>query len=630
MNRVFRGLLALTLLSSVVAYADDCGNNCCGHDAYPYMQIRSQGRNAARQLVGVEQFINRYDMECTNGMFSVALEYQKSFRNKRLAGFLFGKDLVNCCDLFVQGSQVADRHAKAWMADYFGLPVDFDGKVRFCPKIQNVIVDLDLYLGLDEAKEGLYFRINAPIVWTKWQLCPSETVSVAGENGFVAGYMAEAAVERSAMPANFLTAMAGGATWGDMKTPMAYGKINKCDCTKTRLAEIDFTLGWNFRLEEDSHLGVFLYLGVPTGNKPCSKYLFEPIVGNGKHWELGAGFSGSWIFWRDCECEERYMGLWIDATIAHLFKKCQCRSFDFCNKPNSRYMLLEEMEKNDTDPKINDGATPAVDATYKYKKSLIPAVNWSTFNVDVKINVQADVALKLGWVRDNWELDLGYNLYARTGEKFCGDNCCNDCDDCDNCCNDNCCGCDSTSGLYAIKGDAHVYGSTAQDVVYPLSATQSEATIYSGKNGSTLPTLYANPGVDNATDAFSSTDPLGSLVPVESEINTSIQPVLVKRSDLNMSKSPSMVTHKLFLNLSYAWKDRDECEDWVPFIGIGGEVEFAQDTDCCCDDCNSCNSCCTTKSCCDNGCCDNDCCDNCRKAGVSQWGIWVKGGVSFD
>ena len=654
MNRVIRGLLALALMTSLAAYGattkgsccnssisncGDCDSNCCldACDGYPFLQIRSQGRNTARQLSGIQQFINRYDMDCTNGMFSIALEYTKSFREERIANFYFGKDYVNCCELYVQGSQVENRNSRAWLADYFGLPKNYDSRVKFCPKIQNVIVDLDFYLGLDECREGLYFRINAPIVYTKWELCPKERVLEAGEEGFDAYYMAEEALERTALSGSFLQTMAGGVTWGDMKTPLQYGRIHTCDCTKTRLAEIDFTLGWNFRLEEDDTFGVFLYVGAPAGNRPCANYLFEPIVGNGKHWELGGGITGSYIFWRSEECEDRYMGLWLDATVAHLFKACQCRSFDFCRKPNSRYMLLAEMEKNNTAPLLNDDGNPEVNATYKYKKNLIPAINWSTLNVDVRIDVQADIALKLGYVKENWSWDLGYNLYARTGEKFCND-CCDDgcdCNDCGNC--NNCCG-TGNNGVYVLKGDSYLYGTDvvpSPDEIKPLSASQSMATINGGKNFPELSTDTAttgpttNPRVDNPKFAYSGDNAL--LTTNNDAVNSSFQPIFVTRKDLNTCKSPSMITHKIFTHFSYAWKDKDECEDWVPFLGIGGEVEFAQDTDCCCNNCNNdCNNSTTSSLNCNNN-CSNDCNDCCTKrGGISQWGIWLKGGLSFD
>jgi len=512
------------------------------------------------------------------------------------------------------------------LADYFGLPRDFDSRIKFCPEIQNVVVDLNLWLGLDEAAEGLYLKINAPIVWTKWQLCPSERVVAAGETDHRAGYMSEEEIAREKMPTRFLQYMAGGVKVGDMSQGLNYGRIDNCACTKTRLGEIDLTLGWNFVLEEDYHFGGFLYVAAPAGNRPCGTRLFEPMVGNGKHWEFGGGFTGSWIFWRDCECDDRYMGLWFDATVAHLFKACQCRSFDFCNKPNSRYMLLEEMTSDNTDV-IEDGEDNA--ANYVYKKNLIPAANWSTFNVDVKIDIQADIALKLAYTRCNWNFDLGYNLWARTGEKFCLDNCA---------CND--------SKYYAIKGDAQVYGENAEENKFALSATQSEANIYAGKNYPAQTGDLLNPEqnvrIDNPKAAYANGSALNT-IGTSDEINTSIQPVLVSRNLLNLGKSPSAITHKLFANISYAWTDR-ECDDYVPFLGIGGKVEFAQDdccNDCCDDKCcdTNCTTNCTTSGTCtcnNTPCtcgCGNYCNDNCcstRRGGLSQWGIWIKGGVAFD
>ena len=637
MNRVLRGLLALSLVSSFVAYGAETAkswNNCCTNgsdcnsccdcdkcclgpcDGYPFLQQRSQGRNSARQLVGEQQFINQYDMDCTYGTFSVALEYSKTFRNERIANFLFGKDLVNCCELYVQGSQVPNRHANAWVADYFGLPTDYSSKVRFCPKVQNVIIDLNFFLGLDEVTEGLYLKINAPLVWTKWELNPCENRINEGSNAFAAGYMSQTEIPRASLPSSFLEASNGGVTWGDMKTPIQYGRISTCDLTKTRIAEIDFTLGWNFVLEEDYHFGAFLYVAAPTGNRPCGKYLFEPMVGNGKHWELGGGLSGSWTFWQNEECEDRYWGLWLDATIAHLFKANQCRSFDFCCKPNSRYMLLQEMTK--ADGNLTGEADAYTPVNNQYATNLIPAINWSTFNVDVKINVQADVALKLGYVRENWNFDLGYNLYARTGEKFC----CNDCEDC--CCDSSCQS--ASSKTYAAKGCLPVYGRWIPegDQIIPLGNTASNATI--SCCGDT----------DNSEQAFYTSEHRDVfLIPTTDYATSSVQPVLVSRNMLNLGKSPSSITHKVFGHISYAWKDRDE--DWIPFLGIGGEVEFAQNTDCC-NDCNyNCAPCSTTgtthtssttncNACCNN--CKDDCCT--RRGGLSIWGLWIKGGISFN
>ncbi len=75
--------------------------------------------------------------------------------------------------------------------------------------------------------------------------------------------------------------------------------------------------------------------------------------------------------------------------------------------------------------------------------------------------------------------------------------------------------------------------------------------------------------------------------------------------------------------MSYNWFDR---EDWIPYVGVGFEAEFASNGS----DCGDCSSC--DRSC-DSG-CDSDCGSSktqgdCIKCGLSQWGILVKAGVSF-
>ena len=115
------------------------------------------------------------------------------------------------------------------------------------------------------------------------------------------------------------------------------------------LAEIRFVLGYNFLNDEDGdyHLGLGIYVAAPTGTRvgdqdDCSgkgRYLFEPIVGNGKHWELGAQVTAHHIWWRS-EDEDKSFGLYLEANITHLFAASQIRCFDLCSAgSNSRYML---------------------------------------------------------------------------------------------------------------------------------------------------------------------------------------------------------------------------------------------------------------------------------------------------
>jgi len=640
MKQILRGLLTILLLVSFSIQAGSCYSTCCSCDqecnscclgpcdGYPFLLPRSQGRNATRDLIGWQQFINRYDMEDTYGDFAITLEYNRSMRPERILQFYFGDQLATCNGLLIQGSGVSSRNNKAWIADYFGLPTDYQSLVKFEPRIENFTVDLNFYVGLDDFLKGTYFRIQAPLTHTKWSLNMTECVKDKGEADFQAGYMAKTAVTRANLPTHFVDVMLGQTKFGNMQEPLKYGRFPICPLHKTRLADIRASLGWNFFQKEDHHFGTFLQVVFPTGTRPNACYLFEPVIGNGKHFELGLGLTSSYIFWRSEQHEDRYLGLWFDATLTHLFNSCQRRSFDFCGKPNSRYTLLEQMGPVNT--AIEDGILKGridgsdVTAPYQYQQRLIPTINWSTLNIDVKINMQADMVLKFGYVRDNWSLDFGYNFWARTGEKF---SYCKPC---------------GIETPYAMKGNADLYGEVViqprSTVIthgpYPLSNSHSKSTINCAGN-------LDNPaqGFYLDTSSFSGTRPLtkiGAEGVEGSELNISFPPVLVSKNDLNMSESPSAITHKLFWHFSHSWKHRDE--RWLPFLGIGGAVEWDH-----CSDVDCCGSCgCTSSSCCGESCsyastnascgCCNTCCYDrkTKRGGVSQWGVWVKGGIYFE
>jgi len=677
----------------------DCCQDCCCQASpcgYPFFAYRSTGINLARDNAGINPWINRDDMDATSGLLSFGVEYTKSFRPCRITQALFGCDVMGGNTLAIQGIAVQDRLPCAWLADYLGLSHAFDSRVTFCPRIENVIVNLDLYLGLDGIKEGMYFRVHSPLTWTKWNLNMCECIINTGimngqEIGFAPGYMAEkpiapfnpapgatvyhGLIAKSALPQSFTEAMSGWARWGDMKTPICYGRIAACGLKRTALADIHAILGWNLH-KEDYHVGINARLIIPTGLKPNATFLFEPQIGDSKHWQLGIGLTKSRILWRNEENDDNYLAMYFDANILHMFKNCQCRSFDFCCKPNSRYMLLAEMGPNlDGLQWYNDGAG-SVDATYQYQKNLIPAINYSTFNVEVKVAVQADLMLKASYVRNNWSCDVGYEFWARTGEKFCLPGCCgcNDtgccgascgcpsCGDCGyfgNCCSSACCNpcgscnscdgpctncgpCNPSMGLWghrgstgatvggcscspcdkkwAIKGDSILYGSTEANNFFinsvPLAPSQALADIHGGMNRkeADINDGLRNKGIDNPKLASLQGPPVAALFsepytfahaegfvpPVGlgfADIYSSFQPRIIGMCDLNMCKSPSAITHKIFMHMNYAWKERED--NCTPFVGFGAEAEFA----------SGCSSC---------------------SFAISQWGIWFKTGFAFE
>lgn len=595
--------------------------------------IRSQGVNAARELAGLTNHINIFDMEKFYGTFAITPEYTRSFE-KHTQECLFGDSFTSCeCpSIKISGSTVPNRGPNDWLADYFGLPTDFQSNLTFRPRITNFLVDFYMYLGLDEWLCGLFCFVHTPIVNTRWDLNFAECNINEGSAGYPIGYFTPHPVPRATLRNNFTEYVidCNGLNLGDdvFIEPLQAARMSTESKSDTALADIRFALGWNFFQDVDYHLGLGILAAAPTGNRPKGNFIFEPIVGNGNHWELGALLWGHATFWRS-ECEEKFFSGWMQANITHMFKAHQFRFFDLNCKPNSRYMLAERMDNpvnlllsNTTEDETDNSTVP----NNQFKDLYAPVANLTLQEVDVTVGVQADIVVMLNYTSCGFSWDLGYNFWARTCEKITPD-----------------CSCPSRiqSQKWALKGDAYVFGFTNADIptdpVTPagspvaLSATESQATIHTGTNGTSL----INGGIDNRQWAVAGENQAATVLllnqPAGTQTQTSNEPIILTIADIDYNAARTKgLSQKVFTHVSYSWLDN---EDWTPYLGVGAEVEFAQkDNSCETSFCNTnpCSSTCTTDSCTPQTNCFNCSESDCRRCGLSQWGVWIKGGVSFN
>ncbi len=623
------------------------------------IRIRSQSVDTARELAGWTNHVNLFDMNCMYGTFAITPEYTQSFNGRQIARSLFGSAIINtsnndCNDscnndengasFRVSGSRSTNRMAGDLLADYFGLPLDFQSTVYVKPKIQNFLVDFDYFVGLDHWLCGLWFRIHAPVVYAKWKLCMNEEIADAGTSAggsYPGGYFAPDIVLNTDLNTSFVSYLQGNVptlNGGVTFAPLKYGKLcggtintdvaaNGC-CEKscnngahtTKLSDIRAALGWNFWQDEDYHIGVGLLVAAPTGNKVNDTYLFQPIVGNGHHWELGAKFTSHYTFWRSCDYDKSW-GIYVDADVTTLLKAKQFRVFDLCSAgDNSKYMLAESLTTSAGNLFGGDPA-PVVASTYQFDGIFTPVANIAAQNVKVSQDIQVDLTAMLNYTHCGFAWDLGYNFWMTSCERItpCGNNV----------------PLFRGNHTYALKGDAAVYGFDGGTPItlVALGATESMATICSGTNypvGTFTPFPTANANIDNAQLAFSTFLSLlyneapataGSL-----QTSTSIQSVFLANENIDYAGARAQgQSNKIFTHISYTWED-GEC--YVPYLGIGGKAEFVSNKKGCGDDVMPCansagcgvnNSSCS--SCGDSG---------CRKTNISEWGIWLKGGVSFN
>jgi hypothetical protein len=650
MNKVSKKIFCLIFLlsGSITIPADTCRFE----GATPYFSIRSQSVDSARELVGWTHQVNLYrPCEGMYGSLSFTPEWTKSFRKQDIICCLFGDSLVKGEDcpspvINIAGSRAANRNPRDWLADNFGLPTDFESTISFRPTIKNFIFDIDYYLGFDECLEGLYFRVHAPVVHTRWRLDYCENVAQVGVNNYDAGYFAPALVPRS----NLLESFSGYVSKEQVPTlnggvvfeALRHAKWSDDSCSQglkaTRLSEIQVAFGWNMWQCEDYHFGFNVRGSIPSGTRPKGDFIFEPVVGNGHHWELGSGLTTHYTFWRDCDCA-RSVGLYLDANVTHLFNTRQCRTFDLCCKPNSRYMLAERLGlpvenglKGSETGQQTTLPTEFTSSNFQFKNRFTPVANLTHLPVKVGAGVQADLTLLLDIEYCGWNVDMGYNFWIRSCEKIRPD-----------------CSCPSPldAKTWALKGDSHVFGyelingspDAEIGATIALGATQSTATIYTGNNWpleqcvATVPTdPTQNPGIDFPEFAYAEIDGNKILIDspilesgetftqaVESQTRTSIQSVFLSLDDVDFCAARTKgKSHKLFAHVGHTWCETD-C-GWIPYFGIGGKAEWAANRV-------------SKKDCFEPTDCPPECptaCDSCKECAVSEWGVWLKGGVSFN
>ena len=591
-KKISRAFLTLTVVASLHAEKQ----------VATYISPHSPSVNAARELVGWEHQINQ---QTDNGIYtsiSFTPELTQSFRRERVAQCLFGDDILECKNTFtVSGSRISKRQEHDWLADYFGLPTDFVSHVRVKPNAFNALFDINFFLGLDRLVPGLFFRIHAPVVYTRWDIDICECVQEEGINDHDPGYFNADGIPRNQLLDCFLSFATGNtAPQADGLTfqRLQVAKMSTKSLRKTSLAEVQAAVGWNW-IRDWYHVGFNVRVAIPAGNRPEGEFLFEPIIGNGHHWEFGGGISTHVKVWEQPETNE-LLELYLDLNATHMFQSKQKRFFDLKEKPNSRYVLAAKFGTTIEDNLKGNGRTPVA----QFQQEVTSIANLTLFDVKVSNSIQVDLAFMMAYTHNDWHFMIGYGFWSRSCDQF------------ELCCDDR-----FEKTLWGVKGDAQMFGfeDTAGNPAVALSATQSKATVHRGKNFPILATLTAaditagkqNNRIDNPRPAFAdsnntmASNELKTTPGGAEQINTSIQPLFITLNTIDFVNSRNRgIAHKIFSHLNHVWEERHRL---TPFLGIGGEVEFSQN----------------------RGIVPPNEETDCINCSFSFWGVWLKGGVTF-
>lgn len=543
-----------------------------------FLTYRSQGFNLARNN-------NGWHRRCTENNASLAIECTRSFDACALNNYYFGAN-----QLTFSGSRVADRGKQEILADYFGLPTDFKSNLSFSPSIKNIIADLDFYwlLGCDE-KNRWNLRVNVPIVRTKWGLNPCEVVVAPGSADYPAGYMSSAKITRNQLPQRALDVLSGEATFGDLVTPLQYGRISSCTQELTKFSDLFVAFGCNLLCKPRGMLEMDVNVTIPTGTRSRACTLFEPQIGNGHHWGLGGGFSAEYLIDERSE-DDCTVSFCVDARVQHLFGSMQKRTYDLVSSgPGSRYVLLMDMIGNIS---VTQGFSPVFGQDLlknQYITRLLYAADATTLDSQIKIKLQGEATAKFFVEYRHWNFELGYNFWARSAEQLVRRQCFN-------------------HKYYGVKGDAQEYGFLDLGFIQiplPLNATQSQSTLYKPQGAGNTVDNFVNNNADHPALIYNAGSPIkqttsSSLVNTGvvsiQNVNGSDQAIILSDADINESSglSPQAYSNKIFGSVGYDF----EVGNAQPYFLIGAEGEFAGKM-------------------------------HCFRAAVSQWGVWFKIGATY-
>ncbi len=512
----------------------------------PFFAARSQGDNLARRLVGeVNELVPC--LKCVNGVISVTPEWNQTFDTKGLGRYFSlrhkrckGTENPNLIlthikhhknSMRFQGSQMGIPEDRTVLADNFLLASTFDGIVKIKPHLKNFILDINSRINLDNACKGLYVEIGMPIVWTSSHVRlkarplnqPGNIIINASSpriNPFVTPAPTSSIIDafqgRDYGVLNFTSAntaiVPNPLLIPITVEPMRFAKI-KGTQTKSGVADLKFVFGYNAICTQDKHLGINFRITAPVGTRPKGEFVFEPIVGNGRHWAVGAGLECHTELWHHA-CADRSINVWIDSTIYHLCKAKHTRTFDIQeNGIGSRYLLFKQF-----------------DAAGNFTNTFVPGPNVTTLPAHVKIKVMGEFVLLLNFKWAPVTFDIGYNLWGRSKEhiKISGN---------------------IPTNTYGLLGGTPIDNFLANGTLDPnMPANRTNSAIrINGENSS--PFGDGGPGGTPAMPLFITTAHL----------------------DATSAQAPSAISNTFFAHLGYIF---ESCRG-APFIGLGGLVEFS-------------------------------------------------------
>lgn len=365
MNRSITRTIILTLITLSITHVH-------AHTGKTFLMPRSLSVNVAREKVLAREANYCDSDEKWGSLFHVSSFYQQSQQSEELGRY------------FNSGNQstqtLTPAQTRLIISDHNGSLITGNHTIRFAPEQTIWGMQVMMQQDLSWLYNNLFMRLTIPFAQVEHDM-----------NLAITGPQAELLKQYFAGSHQVTTAEAAKSAQAPLNYALMEGTKRKND-----IAELDVRLGFALAQEAWYKALATVNLGVPCGNTAKGINLFEPIVGNGKHWALGYGF-------------DLVARLWDGKKRDHNLK--------FIGNLTGRYLIANHQTRTlglkDVDFAPYHFVAPQNNLT---SVQAIPAANILTQRVYVRPGFQISALAGLTYNVENFTLDLGYECFSKQKE----------------------------------------------------------------------------------------------------------------------------------------------------------------------------------------------------------------------
>ncbi|MCX5925561.1 MAG: hypothetical protein NT124_04695 [Candidatus Dependentiae bacterium] len=409
MNKKMFLYLSIITFGTAPAKADNCSrNDSCDTEitSRTYLSVRPLFQSASPELItGFREDRPQASEDGIKGAFQAVLFGSASLLSDKMQRYFtpFGKiELI--VDESAPNTNAPNNVPRDLLATNFNI---FTQKQNFRSKISFEPERTEFGLGLhyrqsfcrnEEKNRGFFFSASTPITHVKTEFKLIEKVLNTGDgvnkaaNNVVVANMKEAFNQED---------------WHFGRIPSGCNSSQ----SKTGLADMELKIGMEWADREPCHIESYMGLMVPTGNRPNARYLFEPVIGHGKHVGFMTGSAFGARIWHN-EAENRVLRAEYAMHSNYFFKARQVRSFDLQHKPFSRYMPVYANKQEAEQAAALEATNPE-----HAKNSSTPGINVFTQQVDVTPGFQYNITSAIVFTcNKGFQAEGGYNFFAHRSE----------------------------------------------------------------------------------------------------------------------------------------------------------------------------------------------------------------------